>query len=240
MTDLDRTRPADCLSDRALDQLVAEELAPAPRAAADAHVATCAACAARLGEIRAARAAFPFEAPAFEALVPAPAPRRRWAWLFAPALAAAAALVLVARPPQAPPEDRAKGGDALGFFVLHDGVSREGASGELVHPGDRLQLVATTATPRFLAVLERDASGRAAVFFPRGAEAAPVAVGRRVALPTSVELDEALGVGTVYGVFCARAVPVAPLRDAVERLGDGARWPDGCHADVLTYEARPR
>src|SRR5262249_32196218 len=105
MVDLARTRPEGCLSDRALDMMMAGELAPELRAKADRPLPGCADCAARSRELQAGRAAFPLEAPAFariaEAVQPARASRRRW-WLFgggafATAAAAAAALVIVWR-----------------------------------------------------------------------------------------------------------------------------------------------
>ncbi len=239
MTILERTRAEGCPSDRALDQWLAGELGADRRATLDAHVSGCEACAGRHRARLAARTAFPLEAPAFERLAPAAPARRRWSrwWALAPALAAAAAFVLMARPRD---EEgvRTKGHDALGFFVLHGGLVREGVQGEIVRPGDRLQLVTTTAAPRFLTVLERDAGGRASVFFPSAPVAAPVASGRAVPLPTSVALDDSVGVGTLYGVFCDRAVTIAPLVRELEQRGDGARWPAGCHVDQLSYESR--
>ena len=155
-----------------------------------------------------------------------------------PALSVAAMVVLILRARETTYGERAKGGDTLGFSVLHAGAVREGARGEIVHPGDRLRLVTTTTTTRFLTVLERDADGRTSVFFPREARAARQPAGRLVALPYSVQLDATLGVGTLFAVFCDADVAVAPLRDAVERLGAGAPWPAGCHVDSLAYETR--
>ncbi|HEY4186625.1 MAG TPA: DUF4384 domain-containing protein [Polyangia bacterium] len=233
-TELGRSLPEGCLSDRALDLQLAG--AHAGREAIDTHLASCDACAARYRGLQAARAAFPLEAPPFERLVPAR--RRRWWWGLAPVLAVAAMVVLIARPRESADGERAKGGDTLGFSVLHAGAVREGARGEIVHPGDRLQLVTTTSSSRFLAVLERDADGRTSVFFPREAHAARQPAGRGVALPYSVQLDATLGVGTLFAVFCDAPVAVAPLRDAVERLGAGAAWPPGCHVDSLAYETK--
>jgi hypothetical protein len=238
MTSLERSRAEGCPSDRALDQWLAGELPVDRRASVDAHVPGCEDCSARHRARLAARTAFSLEAPAFDKLAPARPRRPRW-WAVAPALAAAAALVLVARPRHEEHDEvRTKGHDALSFFVLHAGAVRQGARGEVVRPGDRLQLVTTTWAPRFLTVLERDVGGRVSVFFPRGDAAAPVAPGRGVALPTSVVLDEAVGVGTLYGVFCEQAVTLAPLVRELEQRGDGARWPGGCHVDQLSYESR--
>src|SRR5437763_23277 len=104
MGDLTRTRPETCLSDRALDMVMADELAPDLRAKADAHLPGCASCTARLRELAADRAAFPLQVPAFARLAGSVAPPRRprWWWTFGGALAtlgaAAAAVILIFRP----------------------------------------------------------------------------------------------------------------------------------------------
>jgi hypothetical protein len=228
-SELGRSLPEGCLSDRALDLRLAGD----PAEAVDAHLASCEGCSTRFRRLQADRAAFPLEAPPFERLTPTPG-RRRWWWGLAPVLAAAA-IVVVARPRD---DQRAKGGDRLGFFVLHEGAVREGGPGEVVHPGDRLQLVTSTTTPRFLAVLERDADGRTSVLFPRDAQAARQAAGPGVALPYSLALDAAPGVATLVAVFCDRLVAVEPLREMVDRLGTHAPWPPGCHADSIDYETK--
>lgn len=231
-SEMGRSLPEGCLSDRALDLRLAGE--QAGRDATDAHLASCEGCSARYRTLHAARAAFTLEAPAFQHLAPATR-RRRWWWGVWPALAMAAAVVLLARPHGG---ERAKGGDTLGFFVLHHDGVREGAAGEGVYPGDRLQLITTTAAPRFLVVLERETDGRTSVFYPREGPAARQPPGQRVPLPYSMQLDATLGVGTLIAVFCDAPVAVEPLRAAVERQGPRAVWPRDCHADSLAYETK--
>lgn len=227
-----RSRPETCPSDRALDMLMAGELAPDARARAEQHVSGCAACAARARELEAARAAFPLEAPAFAKLAEkvSPARRRRWFGVVFAAAAAAVAMILVLR--AAPDGDavRTKGGDKLSFFVSHDGVVREGGPREVVHAGDRLQLVYTTREPRYLAVFLRDAKGATTTAFPRLGAAAKIQPGTEVALPESVQLDGALGVETLLGVFCDHAAPLEDLRRSLER--------PGCHVERVSYEKR--
>jgi len=231
-SEVGRSLPEGCLSDRALDLRLAGERAG--REATDAHLASCEGCSARYRALHAARAAFPLEAPAFQHLAP-PARRRRWWWGLGPVLAVAAVVVLLARPHGG---ERAKGSDTLGFYVLHQGGVREGAAGERVYPGDRLQLVITAATPRFLVVLEREAGGRTSVFYPREQQAARQVAGQRVPLPYSMQLDATLGVGTLIAVFCDAPIAVEPLRAAAERQGPRAVWPRDCHADSLAYETK--
>jgi len=203
-----------------------------------AHVATCPRCQARYQSLRSDQAAFSLQAPSFQKLAPAARRRSGWWWALAPGLAAAALLLLVVRPGAETTTERTKGSDALGFFVLHEGGVREGVSGEIVRPGDRLQLVTTTKAVRYLAVLERDAAGRSSVFFPREARAARREAGRAVPLPYSFQLDATLGVGTIYGVFCDQPVDVSLLKQVLERPDDQRAWPHGCNADQLRYQTR--
>jgi len=237
MIDLGRTVPEGCLSDRALDMLVAGEPADT-QAVQSAHMAACPRCQARYQSLRADRAAFALQAPSFQTLRPPARRRSGWWWALAPGLAAAVLLLLVVRPRPESTTERNKGGDALGFFVLHEGAVREAASGEVVRPGDRLQLVTTTKAVRYLAVLERDAAGRSSVFFPREGQAARREAGRAVPLPYSFQLDATLGVGTIYGVFCEQPVDVSLLKQALERPDDQRAWPRGCACDQVRYETR--
>jgi len=238
MIDLGRSVPEGCLSDRALDMLLAGEPPAARGAEQAAHLAGCAVCQGRYQSLRAGQAAFALQAPGFHKLAPAAPHRFRWWWTLAPGLAVAVLLLLFVRPGPEATIERSKGGDALGFFVLHEGSVREGASGEIVRPGDRLQLVTTTKSPRYLAVLERDATGRSSAFFPREGQAARREAGRAVPLPYSFQLDATIGVGTIYGVFCDRPVEIALLKQALERPDDQRVWPPPCNAAQLRYETR--
>jgi anti-sigma factor RsiW len=242
MREPSRARPETCLSDRALDMMLAGELAPAALTQAQRHLPGCAACSARHRELEAGRRAFALEAPAFAKVVATVKPARpaRRGWLFGGAFAtvAAAAMLLVLR---AFPDDdavRTKGGDKLAFFVDHQGAVREGGPGEVVRAGDRLQLVYTTSKPRYLAVFLRDAKGAVTVAFPRATTAAKLEAGANVPLPYSLELDGALGVETLVGLFCDRPPPLEVSRRALELQGDRAAWPDGCRVERSSYEKR--
>ena len=106
--------------DDALSAFLDDELAPAARHEAEAHLATCADCRAELEEVGAARRAIrimpvhaarrplvgddPFGADAgpIGAVRPAPSRRRRAVWALAAAVAAAIALLLPRDPEVAP------------------------------------------------------------------------------------------------------------------------------------------
>jgi hypothetical protein len=238
MKPLERSRPDTCLSDRMLDMWVAGELAGDGRDAAEGHLATCEACSARLREIERGKDEFAREAPPFAAIAE-PRERRRNVWPIAGALALAAAVALVVRAPSDDFGSRTKGGDRLGFYVMHDGAVRAGANGEVVRPGDRLQLVSTNAKPRFFAVLSRDGGGHASIYFPKEPTATRLEPGVERPLPYALELDTTLGAETIYGLFCDRAGPLEPLRARLEQAGDATEWPDGCRVDRLKIEKRP-
>jgi len=102
---------------------------------------------------------------------------------------------------------------------------RIGATGELVHPGDTLTYLITTAEPAYVTVLGRDAAGRVTIYVPT----ARVAPGRDVQLPLATLFDDTLGREELVAVFC-------PDATAVTSTGDP---PAGCTLDRLTIEKVP-
>jgi len=203
---------AACLSDLRIDELLAGELPADDAAAATAHVAGCARCRARRGELFADRAAFRAALPALH--------RRRWVGTAAMAALAAAGVAILLRDPAA--ATRTKGGARLGVVVVHGDAMRRGGPGERVHPGDTLSYLVTTAEPVHVAVIGRDAAGRVTTYVPF--ERVPA--GREVQLSLATVLDGTLGVEQLYGVFCAE--PVA--------LADPDRAPAGCVIDRIAIE----
>lgn len=175
-------------------------------------------------------------------------PRRRILLAVAPALAAAAAVLLWLRLP-APAIDpgaqasgavtgseRVKGSARITVFVVRNGVARAAAPGEVVHPGDTLQITYTAAEPAHLAVLSRDGAGVASIYFDHLGRAAAITPGRDVPLPHSIVLDHVLGRETLYALFCARAVELAPARRSLEAGALAA--PAGCRMEELVIEKR--
>ncbi len=248
-------RPPGCPSDFTLDRLDAGELPSDGGAQLRQHVASCAACQGRAAARAQARAAFHADAPPFAAIcartaapvapTTAPPPRpRRLAWPAAGSALAALGVVLALASPWSRPEPdrgtRIKGAERLGFYVLHAGQVRRGIHGEVVQPGDGLRFTVTTPARRYVAVLSLDGSRRASVYFPRGAEAEPVAPGDDVPLPLSTVLDAVPGPETLHGVFCDRPFTVEPLREALERRGTVDPLPPGCDVDAVEIRKDPR
>ncbi|WP_437956297.1 DUF4384 domain-containing protein [Sorangium sp. So ce119] len=254
-------RPEGCLSELRLDELTAGQLDPAAAQEARAHVAGCARCAARLSEIEAARDAFAASAPPLRLDRGAPQeraasaasattkkrPPRRWlAPAAASALAAAAAALLFFRTfPAAPdpaggpaesPGERIKGANGIGFYVKRGGAVQPGGAGERLHPGDAIQFTYSATEARYLVILSVDGASQASVYYPSGPVAARIEPGRNVLLPQSTVLDDTLGAERIYGLFCAEAVAVEPLRAALAAHPDAPPAPPGCDVDALTAE----
>jgi Putative zinc-finger len=243
---LTRTRPETCSSDRMLDMLAAGELAAERRAEVEDHLASCAMCAARQRELASAKEAFATRAPRLRDWTEPPppaspqrAPRSmRRVWNAGAVLATAAALAMMVRAGGDSFSNRVKGAAHLGFFVAHDGKVREGVGGEVVAPGDRLQLVYTSPAPRFVAVLSRDGGGRASIYFPREPTATRLGAGTKSPFPYALELDDTTGTETLYGLFCDRAEALEPLRRALEVDRERAAFPRDCHVDQVIFQKR--
>ncbi|WP_438024262.1 DUF4384 domain-containing protein [Sorangium sp. So ce233] len=251
-------RPEGCLSELRLDELTAGQLDPAAAQEARAHVAGCARCAARLSEIEAAQASFAASAPPLRLDRGAPpdraasaasaATRTRWPrrWLApaaASALAAAAAALLFFRAAPDPAGgavessgERIKGASGIGFYVKRGGSVLPGGAGERLQPGDAIQFTYSAAETRYLVILSVDGASQASVYYPSGPVAARIEPGRDVLLPQSTVLDDTLGTERIYGLFCAEAIAVEPLRAALAAHPDAPPAPPGCDVDALTAE----
>jgi hypothetical protein len=250
---LEPTRPADCLSGLALDRLRAGEPGGAREAAARAHVTGCARCAGLLDATtreagapgalppRRMPVAPPPPSPPPASVVDLEAARRRRRRVMAGgggALAAAAVAALLFFPGRGPdPGVRIKGNARLGFHVKHGDDVRPGSAGERVEPGDALRFTVTSRAPCWVAVMSRDGSGRAFVYYPAGsAGMAPIEAGNDVALPAATTLDGVPGAERICAFFCDSPLDNEPLRRAFENGGVPEQQPPpaGCTHDCLT------
>lgn len=231
-------KSADCLSRLRIDRWLNGELGDG--AAERAHCASCARCAALVTAHRDERAAFaiPLAAPAIAR--EAPLRSRRTGWAIGTALLAAALCVWLIAPPPAPPHivsfeaaTREKGRPVLNLYVKRGERIHRGSDGERVYPGDSLGFTASTAEPRFIAIISIDGARTVSVYYPQAAAAAPLPAGRDQLLPFSVRLDGVLGRERLHGVFCDRAVAVEDLRAA---LAGNAAIPAGCTVDTIAID----
>jgi hypothetical protein len=151
-------------------------------------------------------------------------------------LAAAAGLLLVLR--AGGPVERSKGaGVGLGMYVLHGDTVRQAGPGEAVAAGDAVRFAVTTTEPAYVAVLSLDPAGHASIYFPEGAQAAPVAAGNDVPLPTATRLDALGGEEHVIGLFCDHPVELEPVRAGLE-AAEGGAIPPGCKVTRWSFEKR--
>jgi len=193
-----------CVSELAIDRLLAGELGDLEADATRHHAAHCARCRDLLDDAEAAAAAFDAARPALRL------PRRAGYGAAAVAAFAAAAAVAIMMWPRDDAATRTKGRPILGFFVSHAGEVRRGGAHELVMPGDQLELVTTTVDSGWLAVVSVDGAGVRSVYV----EPRPIAAGREQVVPLAIVLDGTLGSETVTGVFCPTAFdPAAPPAD---------------------------
>jgi hypothetical protein len=212
-----------------LDELLVSELTSGEEQAAGEHMKTCPACSNRARALREKRVALPS--------LSLPPRVRRWpslgAFAMGGAIAAALALFVVFPRTTDSSSTRLKGGPRLSYFVKRGADTRPGGAGETVRAGDTLIFATSSAAPRFVAILSREGSGKASVYFPSGTRAEPVDAGREVVLPLATVLDDAVGTEQIYGLFCTSAEPLEPLRSALAATGR-LPMPDGCAIDTLT------
>jgi hypothetical protein len=120
------------------------------------------------------------------------------------AAAAAVVLVAVSTPDGPRPGATTKGGPhtaAVGFFVKDDSGARVGEAGEVLHPGDQIQLAVTDADRPAMVVVGIDGSGVVSIYAVEAtATVAKGATGPRV-LPASLVLDDTVGVERFFVVY---------------------------------------
>jgi len=253
--DLDETLPAGCLSDLAIDRLLAGELGDDSEAAL--HLVACGACAARRDAIRA-------DAEVFHAERIAATPRlkvvrggatdgrdrSRWVRRAAPvlALAASVAVVAVMLPSRSPPPAEGfatKGGGPLALIArTAEGKVDRILPGDPLAPGDAVRFEVKAAETSRVWILGLDAAGAVTVYV----DDAAVQGGLARVLPGSVVLDGTLGVERIVALFCRsrleKAAVIAAGRSALTQAGGDPAGEisvdlDGCtQSSILVRKTR--
>lgn len=186
-----------------------------------AHLDVCARCAGLVAEMGRDRQAFLALRPPATLQRPTPAPSlaaRLRLWLVGPTLVAAGlAWWLVPREAPAPAGVRLKGAVDLGFHVRSDGEVRRGELGDVVHPGDQVQLRYSTPQHRYLVVVSLDARGAVTPFYDDAGRSLAIEPGTARLLDGSVELDDALGPERVVACFSAAPLETARVVEAGRR-----------------------
>jgi hypothetical protein len=221
-------RPEKCLSDFALDELVAaRSLHVEPARESTAHLATCSRCAERLAEFEAV------EPPPFAAARPS-AKRRRRRRAVSLMYAGFATLLLLGgfgavrshvlpiagdtATPSVYDTTRTKG--ALSLVVIIRDISgnvRRITPGEVVHPGESLRFELTTAESGYVGVIGLDAAGVTTVYAPAQGTMTSVTGGSPAALPNAIVMDETLGTERLVAVVCREPRSAEQLKTAGER-----------------------
>jgi hypothetical protein len=247
-----QTRDAACLSDLALDRVVAGE--PVGEAVT-AHAAGCARCSARLDDFRRARDEAQPLLDAIRARSDAgggsvvPLKRRVWLSAMLPLVAAAAILLLfLPRLLQPSTGVREKGSSALllDVVVRHaDGRVEALAPDGRVRAGEAIRFLVTTPRAGHLVILGLDAAGKVSVYVADGDDAHPVARGQKQPMPGSIVLDATPGAERLVALECEARFPVATAVDAGRRSLDraahdprraGALDLPGCQEAALTMD----
>jgi len=216
---------ATCTNDLALEELLLGMPAPAQQD----HVERCAACQARLAEMRALGDHFrQYVLPATaEAVLDAAARPRAWSlarWLAPlPALAAAAAVILAVGP-AGPPADYVgeKGSATMGLtvFLQEAGLARAASDGEAVPAAARVRFKVRPAHPCHLWVLSVDGTGLVSRLFPAAGEGGR-AVEQTTVLPGGAALDDQAGPERFLAVCAPEPVEYARVEGAVRAATTG-------------------
>jgi hypothetical protein len=211
---------ARCPSDLALEQLLLSPDASAHRA----HVDGCAACQARLTEMRKQgedfmRYVFPATVEAVEEAAAGGRARRRWtAWLAAaPALAAAVAVFLLVRP-SGPPEDyvgtKGAGGLGLSVFLKTGSGAELAVDGQKVPAAAALRFKVRPSGPCRLWIVSIDATGHVSRLFPTEGDGG-MELERTTELPGGVVLDGQPGPERILAVCVPGPLPYARVEGAI-------------------------
>ncbi len=195
-------------------QYQSEELSLELCAEVEEHLESCSLCAARLREMEAERQAFLIQHPpgAFLAALEARKLQRRpqlryflgWGGLLA---SCAAALLLLWQPLSSEPEPkplpvtRLKAAVDLSFHVKSGAHSRLGCAGEVLQPGDQIQLRISSPQAAHLLVVSLDSRGVVTPFYDLEGHSIPIEPGVAQLLEGSVILDEALGPERIIACF---------------------------------------
>ena len=196
------------------------------------HVRACAACTARLSEMRRlgeefAREVFPRTVDAVIRGAEGWRPRRPLLWAVPFAAAAAALLLVLTRGVVVPPEGYlgAKG-PALSFeaYVRTPGGVRPLTEGEAVEAGAGLRFEIRAARACQLWIVSTDSAGQVSVVYPpAGPIGAAVPGGRPLALPGGALLDGQSGPERFFAVCAPQGVSVdnAAVERAARSVGPG-------------------
>ena len=236
----------DCVSELQLDQLLHEELDPGEATEVHRAIEQCRGCEARWAERQAGLAGFPnLDVDAMVAKIhvglaeaenlpesSAVEHERGWlTWLFGAKWIGAAAMMTLAvfvfmpggEGPILEPKDtlRAKGGSEVVIYRNRAGVVEALSDGAEAKPGDRIQFELRGLSNGYLKIVGKEASGD--FYELLELESVPADEATRYLIPQAFELDDSLGVETLYIYHCEKplgpgTLPRGELIPGCERL----------------------
>lgn len=250
-------RPEGCISDLAFDELLAGELDAEAHAPLAQHIGSCVRCTERLTALTKERVVMLTDAPSLDALAasltpqlpkPKPARRKRAAlpeWIAgATAVALAASVLLWLNQPGVITQrsdllgdTRSKGAPHIGVFIKRGERTFRAVTGDSAQAKDLLRFVYSSDQPRYLALLDLDAT-TATAYFPTSGQAQHIAAGTDVALDFSVELDGSAGEERLHGIFCPTAFDIEPVRAKLQATRALPVLP-GCTVDLFILLKEP-
>ncbi|MBM4319588.1 MAG: DUF4384 domain-containing protein [Deltaproteobacteria bacterium] len=113
-----------------------------------------------------------------------------------------------------PAATRLKSAVGLSFLVQTESGPRQGEPGGTYHPGDRIQLRASSPEPGFLLVLSLDSRGAVTPFYDDQGRSLALRAGVGQLLAGSVVLDEARGPERIIGCFSRQPIATATAVEA--------------------------
>lgn len=164
-----------------------------------------------------------------------PRPRARWwRWVFsggALLAAAAAVLIVVTRTRERTPGDDDIGVKGDGISLVIHTESRRLASGDTVHPGERIRFEINAARRGYVTVIGIDGAGTRTTYYPYGgAAAAAIDPTESRVLPGAIQLDATPGDETFYAVYAAHPFTTA---EALAVIDHANRAPGMSSAEVV-------
>lgn len=238
-------RGADCLSDFAIDALVAGDVDSEKEKSQREHLVTCDDCRARFENASHAAEDFSRDAPELNLPIARKNKPNNVRVLYAASsvFAIAAAILFFVRFGHHDPETdlttRLKGSSHIGFYVKHGAEVSPGTIGAHVHAGDALRFTYATTSSGYLAILSVDGAKNASVYYPDGPTAQAIEPASNRALSSSTILDDTVGHETLYGFFCDKPIALEPVRAALAANSDHAPVVDGCTVDTIAFDKDP-
>jgi len=217
-----------------LMRYVAGDLNGGERERIERHVRACGVCSEELSVLRTEREHFLKKYPfslmesrlrrTAAAAGTRPAVRYRFAYAFAVCCVAAVGAVFFFTNTRPADGYRVKGNVGIRILVQNAAGGAEERRGHVYYPGDRIQIMYSTARPCYFMLASFDETGRSTVYYPSSGDSAiAVRPAAGMPLPNSICLDDYIGREMFVAAFSQRPFSAgkvaAKLRESMSRGG---------------------